>query len=60
MAKKVKKKEIKAVYEIIITIAIIVLAIISWHNNKEETVDAITEIKTITAEETQNIELVRR
>ena len=55
MGKKIKKKDVKAIYEIIITLIAIIFAIINWYNNRNEEVDASTRINIITAEESQNV-----
>lgn len=57
MAKKLNKKDKRAIYEIVITIILIIYALINWHSSSNETVDANTKINSITPDEMESIEL---
>lgn len=59
MARKSKKKEAKLLYELMVGILFIVLALLLGYNNLEdEIIDTSNKINPITAEEMQNIELI--
>ena len=58
MANRRNIKNTKKIIEIIIGMLFIVLYIINWNEYNEETVQANGKINIITAEESQNIELV--
>ena len=58
MANRRNSKNTKKIIEIIIGIIFIVLYIMNWNEYNEESVQANGKINTVTAEESQNIELV--
>lgn len=58
MANRRNSKNTKKIIEIIIGILFIVLYIMNWNEYNEEAVQANGKINTVTAEESQNIELV--